>query len=400
MFLLHLWNYIRGYVIIVVTGKSVERFINICSKRQILLWDIERRDNESAVMKMSLRGFRLLRPVARKSECRVHILKKCGFPFFLARYRKRRGFKLGFLIFVLLIMLSTSIVWDIEITGCKPEHFQKVMNVLKMENIHRGSFKLGINPKKIAQEIVLQVDGIAWAGVELKGVRLIVTIEDGITAPRLIKNNQAFNIVAERDGLITQMEVYAGTALVKKGDTVKEGQILVSGRLHSQRPELGDFGTKDVHALGRIIARTWYECSLPVSMEYIKKVRTGKEHNTLYLRIFDSKIKLPTGKVPFEVYETSTYDKNLRGPFGVELPFGLTVEKSYEVTEKKMDLTLEEAISITEETARAQLAERLPPDCKVLDEKVNHVEGENGRRYVQIVLECEEDIAGLEPVIE
>ena len=35
---------------------------------------------------------------------------------------------------------------------------------------------------------------------------------------------------------------------------------------------------------------------------------------------------------------------------------------------KKMDLTLEEAISITEETARAQLAERLPPDCKVLDE--------------------------------
>ena len=118
---------------------------------------------------------------------------------------------------------------------------------------------------------MLQVDGIAWAGVELKGVRLIVTIEDGITAPRLIKNNQAFNIVAERDGLITQMEVYAGTALVKKGDTVKEGQILVSGRLHSQRPELGDFGTKDVHALGRIIARTWYECSLPVSMEYIKR---------------------------------------------------------------------------------------------------------------------------------
>ena len=62
MFLLHLWNYIRGYVIIVVTGKSVERFINICSKPRILLWDIERRDNESAVMKMSLRGFKTFKP--------------------------------------------------------------------------------------------------------------------------------------------------------------------------------------------------------------------------------------------------------------------------------------------------------------------------------------------------
>lgn len=400
MFLVHLWNYIRGYVIIVVIGKSVERFINICSKRQILLWDIERKDNESAVMKASLRGFRLMRPVAKKSACRVHILKKCGFPFVLAKLRRRRGFKLGFLIFILLILLSTSIVWDIEITGCKPEVVPRVMNVLKLENIRRGSLKLGINPKKIAQEIVLQVDGIAWAGVELKGVKLTITIEDGVTAPKLIQNNQAFNIVAERDGLITRMEVYAGNALVKEGDTVKKGQILVSGRLHSQRPELGDFGTKDVHALGRVIARTWYECSLPVSMEYTQRIRTGKEHETTYLRFLDAKIKLPGRKTPFEIYETSVYDKTVAGPFGIKLPIGLTIEKSFEIIEKQIGLTMDEAISIAEESARAQLAERLSPDSKVLDEKVNHVESENGRKYVQIVLECEEDIAGLEPVIE
>lgn len=401
MFLVHLWNYIRGYVIIVVTGKSIERFINICTKRQILLWDIARKDNESAIMKASLRGFKLMRPAARKSYCRVHIIKKCGLIFFLNRFRKRRGLKLGFLIFISLFALSTSIIWDIEITGCKPEIEPKVMDVLKVEKIGRGTFKLGLNPKSLASKIAMEVDGIAWVGVELKGVKLTVTIVESISAPVVIRSDEPFNIVAERDGLITQMEVYAGNALVKEGDTVREGQILVSGRLQNMRPDLGDFvTTKDVHALGRVIARTWYESTVPVSMTYTQRIRTDRSHETVYLRILDWRIKLPGGDPPFEHKETTTYDKTIAGPFGIKLPIGLTIEKSFEIIEKQVDLTTDEAISIAEETARAELARSLPTDGRVVDEKISHFEGEDGEMYVRAVIECEEDIAGLRPAIE
>ncbi|MCX7774363.1 MAG: sporulation protein YqfD, partial [Clostridia bacterium] len=237
-----------------VTGKSIERFINICSKRQILLWDIVRKDDQSATMKASLRGFRLMRPAAKKSGCRVHILKRCGLPFLLGRFKKRKGFKIGIILCLSLLLLSTSIIWDIEITGCKPEMMPQVLNVLKMEKIGRGSFKMGLNPKKIASRIVMQVDDIAWVGVEVKGVKLYVTVKSSISKPDIVKNNETFNIIAERDGLVTQMEVLAGNALVKEGDTVKKGQVLVSGKLQSQNPE---FGTRDVHALGRVKARTW-----------------------------------------------------------------------------------------------------------------------------------------------
>ena len=37
---LALWNYLRGYVIIYVTGFSVERFINLAVNRGIFIWDI------------------------------------------------------------------------------------------------------------------------------------------------------------------------------------------------------------------------------------------------------------------------------------------------------------------------------------------------------------------------
>ncbi len=397
MFLVHLWNYIRGYVIIVVTGIGIERFINICSKRQILLWDIVRKDNEAAVLKASLRGFRLMRPAAKKSGCRVRIQKRCGLPFFLSRFKKRKGFKLGLLIFISLLALSTSIIWDIEITGGKPEMIPQVMNVLNVEKIGRGSFKMGLNPKSVASRIMMQVDGIAWVGVEIKGVKLFVTIEDSVAVPELIRNNEFFNVVAERDGLIIKMEALAGKALVKEGETVKKGQILVSGKLESKYPELG---TRDVHALGRVIARTWYESSLPVSMEYTQRIRTGKTHQIAYLKFLDGKLRLPGKDHPYEIFETSTYDQTLAGPFGLRLPIGLTIEKSFEIMERQVSLTEEEAIDIAAETARNDLAQRLPSDSKVVDEKVNQVKGENNQIYIQVVLECEEDIAGLQPYLK
>jgi len=394
MILVHLWNYIRGYVIIIVTGRSIERFINICSKRQILLWDIVRTDTASAEMKASIRGFRLMRPAAKKSGCRVHIKKRCGLPFFLYRFKRRKGFKVGLVIFSALLMLSVSIIWDIEIIGCKPEIIPEIMSVLNADNIGRGSFKLKLDPKVIAKKIALNVDQIAWVGVEIKGVKLFITIKDSIEPPVLIKNNEAFNIVAERDGLVKKMEVYAGTPRIKEGETVKKGQVLVSGKLESKNPE---FGTRDVHALGKIIARTWYEESMPVSTVYTQKLKTGKTYKTVYFKFLDRRFKVTGGDLPFEMYETITEEKMITGPFGLKLPIGLIVENSYEIVEKQVELSLDEAIDVCIETAKENLHKRIPADCTVVDEMIKQYEGDNGTIYIQVIYECEEDIAGLEP---
>ena len=394
MFLVHLWNYIRGYVIIIAKGKSVERFINICTRRQILLWDIVRRDSDSAIMKASLRGFLLMRPAAKKSGCRVNIEKKCGLPFFFHRFKKRRGFQVGLLFFAVLIVFFTSMIWDIEITGCSSLTAEQVMTILNSRHIGKGTFKMGLDPKGIAQEILLNIDDVAWAGVRIQGVKLSVAIENIVPKPTVIKENDFFNIVAERDGLVTGVEVFAGSAKVKEGETVKKGQILVSGTLESKNPE---FGARDVHALGRIIARTWYDFKAPLSSEYIKRIRTGKTHENTYIRFLSYKIGLPGNHEPFKVFDSATYDKTLAGPFNTRLPAGLTIETLYEVTENVVRLTNEEAQALALEMARKALSASLPSDCKVVDEKVNFIKDETNGEMIELIYECEEDIAGLSP---
>ena len=50
------------------------------------------------------------------------------------------------------------------------------------------------------------------------------------------------------------------------------------------------------------------------------------------------------------------------------------------------------------EMAREDLRKIIPRESTIIDEVVKEIEGENGTIYVQVVIECEEDIAKLEPV--
>lgn len=190
MFLIRLWHYLKGYVIIIVSGLSVEKFINICTRRQILLWDIERLSPTEVIMKMSIRGFKNARSAARKSRCRVRIKAKKGLPYIIWRYKKRKGFVAGLIVFAVLIYLMTSIIWSVEITGNYNLSRETLMQQLNEMGIFRGATKRSINPKHVADKLMLNNRGLAWVGVEIKGTKLIISVREGIEPPRVVPMDQ------------------------------------------------------------------------------------------------------------------------------------------------------------------------------------------------------------------
>lgn len=84
-------RYIQGYLLIQVTGYSPERFLNLCSRKQIYLWGLEPKEN-SYEMFITIRGFRKLKPILKKTRTKVTILNRLGLPFFFHKYRKRKVF--------------------------------------------------------------------------------------------------------------------------------------------------------------------------------------------------------------------------------------------------------------------------------------------------------------------
>ena len=64
-----LYLYIFGYINIEVEGFFVERFINICISKRIFLWKLVRTRSTVMYARISLKDFKKIRKIARKTKC-------------------------------------------------------------------------------------------------------------------------------------------------------------------------------------------------------------------------------------------------------------------------------------------------------------------------------------------
>jgi len=389
MLIFRLWNYIRGYVIIFVEGYFLEKFVNICTRRQILLWDIQRDRNSKMTLKVSIRGFKMLKPVAKKTGCRVKILEKRGLPFLLNRYRHRKTFLLGAAVFVVLFYIMTSFVWSVEVVGNKKIETDGILKCLEKYGVKPGVLKYRINPEEVANGVILDIDGLSYVNVLVRGTKVKVEVAEGVKRPSIIPLNVPCDIVAKKDGVIKSVIVKIGQAQVKEGDTVKKGQLLVSGSIPIKGAE---DNPKRVHAMAEVLARTWYEGRQPVELKAVEKIRTGRKKDNVTLVLFSKKINLFHKEIDFKDFEKVEIKKNLSIGEEFVLPFGLVIERYYENDLVEADISLEDAKENAAGIAYRKAAENIPEGAAIVDKRVNFIENENGEIIADVIIECLEDI--------
>lgn len=62
----------------------------------------------------------------------------------------------------------------------------------------------------------LKDDRIAWIGLEIEGTNAKVTIVEATAKPDIIDENEYCDIVANKEGIITKINVTSGTANVRR----------------------------------------------------------------------------------------------------------------------------------------------------------------------------------------
>ena len=389
MLFLRLWNYVRGYVIIIVEGYFLEKFINICTHRQIFLWDLKRRKNSEMSMKVSIKGFRMLRPVAKKSGCRIRIESKRGLPFTFNKYRRRKAFAAGAACFAIILYILSSFVWAVEISGNEKIDANLVSEKLAELGVKPGVIKFGINTDKVVNDMMLGIEDLSWMSITVKGTKVKVHLAERRVPPLLVDKNEPCDIIAAKDGVISEMIVKDGQEAVKEGDTVKAGQLLISGRVKI-RNEVEK--VRLVRAIGSVKARTWYEQDCPVETELLEKERTGLYKDQLSLVLFNKRINLFHGEVKFDNYDKIELKKRLALGEDYVLPFEYVIDQYYENRYTKRELTQEEAGSLAADNALKILNGSIPEDAEKVKTSLSFVAGEGSELLARVTVECIEEI--------
>lgn len=296
-------RWFQGYLLVVIKGYSPERFLNLCSNRKILIWNLKKTDL-GYEFNISLKGYLALRPIVRKTKTLPIIKKRFGFPFYLHRYKKRKVFFIGSLLAVILVYIMSLYIWDVEISGQYSHTQEAIVKFLQTNGVYAGKRKDKINCQELEETLRKAYTDIGWVSAEIRGTRLLIKITETNMPKPYVEQTEPCHIVADKDGIITSIVTRTGTPKVKVGDVVKKGDIIVSGIVDI----LGDDATvikkNTVVADADVMIKTYYEYKEEFPLAYDEKVYTNKEKKYYSLNILGFSVYFMN---PFKNY--TSYDR-------------------------------------------------------------------------------------------
>ena len=381
-----------GYVDIVVEGYYIERFINICNSRQIFLWNIRKDNSITLYASIEAKRFKDLKDICKRTKCKVKIKNKKGFPFTVKKYKKRKVFLILLLIIILAIIALSRFIWNIDVEGNVDISKEEIMQLAEEYGLTIGASKGKIDTKEIINNIRLERDDIAWVGIDIKGTNAIIKIVEADEKPEIVNEDEYCNIVADKDAIITKVSAQNGTPLVKEGDVVTKGDIIIAGWLEGKYT-----GRQYVHSQGEVQARVWYTTTEKIALKETKKIETGNIENKYSVKINNFQINLHKSLPNFQKYDTIEENKKLRLFSNFYLPLELVTYTYKEYEEVVVVHSFEEAKQMGIDKAAETLKENIEGK-KVLDKQVQ-VKAEAEYIEVQVTYEVEENIGMEEKIV-
>ena len=351
MFIKIILSYLLGYLRISIEGYYIERFINICKNEKITIWNLKRDKEIQLHLNVRISEFKKVCKIAKKTRCKIKINHKKGIPFLLYKYKKRKIFMTFLLVIVFLIFLSSNFVWNVDIIEEDGEKLENLSSDIENAGLKIGELKSKINTKEIINKIRLQRSDVAWMGIELKGTNAIVKVVKANKKPDIIDENEYCSIVSDKAGVITKINAQTGTANVKVGDTIKEGDILINGWMDGKYT-----GIRYVHAKGEIEAKVWHTKNKKVLYNTTQTQETGNIENKYSIKT-ENKIKLFSD-------------------FYLPISFIKTTNKELEEVQKTYDI--EKAKSVGIEELQQELDEEIEDKNKIVNKNINTYEQEDG----------------------
>ncbi len=327
---------LRGVVLASTDNPAPERFFNLCRMKKIRIWDITKTDKGCQFSIVAADFLRLKEPL-KKCGMKLVILRKTGLPFFMFRYRKHYSFVAGMLLAAVLLQIMSMFVWEIEVDGNSYYTDNVIVSYLQENDVYVGCRMSKVMCDSLEQKIRKDFDDITWVSAEKSGTKLIVHIKenDGDSVVKEMKSPS--DIIASSDGVVESIITRCGTPLVRKGDEVKTGDVLVSGEIVLYHDAKEEVDTRYVQADADVYVRTSIQYNNTVQRGYTCKMYTGKSVTHHIISVMGSMAELGLLPADYEQYDIVTEVSRLRLTKDFLLPVCAGRRTVYEyVTEEGM----------------------------------------------------------------
>ncbi|MDP4088358.1 MAG: sporulation protein YqfD [Bacillota bacterium] len=279
-------KYNNGVVTIEIQSMLPEKFLNLLWKSDIKARNISRVDITTMTMEISIREYDKVKEICKKTNTRIRITGREGLFFYLYKIKRQISLVGGTLIFAGAIFYLSTFIWSVNITTDKYLSPYEVRQKIYSYGIKPGIAKSKVDVRLIEDRMLKDNNNIMYVRVRMEGSALKVTVAERIPPPVITEDKEACDVVAKADGQVVTIFSTSGTPVVKTGDIVKKGQVLIKG-------EQGKEGSVyPVHAKGQVIAKTYYEYEREMQLKGLRYEPTGRKAENTYIEVMGRKIYL------------------------------------------------------------------------------------------------------------
>lgn len=355
--------------------KSPYKAIKYLNKLKINIYNIKYQ-KEGIVLKISQKDLNKVNKFYN-----IEIIKKYGKQNLKKQLKYQKTSIIYFVITLSTIFFMTRIIIDIQVITGNINLKSHILNELDKQGITKYTIIKDSETLNNIKENILSnnKDLLEWLNIERVGMKYIINIEPKIS--KIKQEEQEYcNIISTKDSIITRIITSKGEEVVDTNDSVKKGDLLISGNI-KYNEEL----KKQVCASGIVYGTTWY--TINITIPKTKEVLTKKEktrynilfkYNNKSYKLFKSRIN-----------NYQTENKKIINIFGTEI----YLSKEYEVEKTIIELSSNEQENIIEEKTNEALSHTLNKEYKILDRKVLKKQTNDSKIELELFIVAEEQIS-------
>ena len=223
------WKSIAGMLAVELTSAEPEQTLTACNASGIELFQLQRQGDLTCRFRIRRRDYRKAAALARKRGDSLRILEKTGVYWLAGRALYRPVLLFGAAMMLFLALFLPSRVLFVEVEGNSAVPSRLIQEAAEDCGIGFGASRREVRSEKMKNALLSRVPELQWAGVNTKGCIATISVRERTLPQTSQQTGTVSNILASRDGYILSATVTSGTALFQVGQTVKEGQTLISG---------------------------------------------------------------------------------------------------------------------------------------------------------------------------
>ncbi len=282
--------------------------------------------------------------IAKTHNVKVRVQEKNKSGFFNFKISKYSGLISGIIFVSVGIIISQKFIWKINVHGNEVLSDSLIIKSIAENGIFLGAYSDNINTDTAEYAVKLKLKEISWINIEANGSRVDVFINEGENVPKPeISKKTPCNIIASKDGVIVETEIYSGTLMYNIGGGVSKGSIIVSGIVNDGADNL-----LMTHANAKIIAEFTETVKLRQDFKTIeKKLNNSKElEKELMLMGFVIPITKKIENTENKICEEYTEKLNLAG---LSLPAIIKTNTYTEYEEVEITRTIDDVNRILQQ---------------------------------------------------